>query len=103
MVSWSALANTSAGAPLAVFCSSTPEAAKLNCTLVPGLAASNSGAMSLNALVRLAAAETVTSAACEAKDRPAARARVRVRIRRVFTGVSLFDGEGGDIEVFKFI
>ena len=62
IVSWSALANTSTGAPLAICCKSTPDAAKLSCTFVPGCVASNAAPMSLKALVRLAAADTVRSA-----------------------------------------
>ena len=59
IVSWSALANTSTGAPWAICCSSAPDAAKLKRTVAPGVAASKPVPMSLKALVRLAAAETV--------------------------------------------
>ena len=59
MVSSSALANTSAGAPCVICCSSTPEAAKLKRTVVPGFAASNFAPISLKVSVRLAAAETM--------------------------------------------
>ena len=82
IVSWSALANTSTGAPLAICCSNAPEAAKLSCTRVPGFAASKPAPISLKACVRLAAAETVRSAATAVapaidRARPASTDRTR--------------------------
>ena len=63
MAVWSADANTSAGAPLTICCISTSEAPKFSTTLVSGWACSYCSASVLNALVRLAAAETTRSAA----------------------------------------
>ena len=95
MVSWSALANTSTGAPLAICCSSGPEAAKLSWTLVPVLAASKAGARSLKALVRLAAAETVRSAARAGK---ACRPRLATQARASASWRDSAGHMGADLE-----
>ena len=63
IVSWSALAKTSTGAPWEICWISTPEAAKLKRTVLPGLPASKRWPISLKASVRLAAAETVSCCA----------------------------------------
>lgn len=63
---WSAEANTSAGAPLAICCISTSDAPKLNSTFVSGCCLWYASPTALNAFVRLAAADTTSSSAAEA-------------------------------------
>ena len=61
MLAVSADANTSAGAPWLICVTSDEDAAKLNVTFAPGLAASNAVPISLNESVSDAAANTVRS------------------------------------------
>ncbi|MNY60295.1 hypothetical protein D3C86_1968280 [compost metagenome] len=68
MVSWSAEANTSTGAPCWICASSGPEAAKLKLSFAPGWLFSNAWPTVWKALVRLAAAETTSSCACTATE-----------------------------------
>ena len=82
IASWSAEANTSAGAPLAICASSASDAAKLKTTVVPGFCASKGGPSSRNAFVRLAAAETVRSAAWAATQHMARTAAPMPASRR---------------------
>src|SRR5512143_2876169 len=66
IVSMSALANTSTGAPLTICWSSVLDEPKLKTTLTPGLSASNPLPMSPKAFVRLAAADTTSSCPADA-------------------------------------
>lgn len=68
MLSWSAEAKTSAGAPWAICCNNDPVAAKLKLTFTPGFFAANDLPSSLNDSVRLAAAETRISVSALAGD-----------------------------------
>ncbi len=64
MVNSSAEANTSTGAPRSICCSSAPEAPTFSATRTSGFCAVKAAAISLKALVRLAAAETVSWIGC---------------------------------------
>src|SRR5689334_751587 len=81
---WSADANTSAGAPFTICCISTSDAPKLNSSLVPGCSFSYASPTALNALVRLAAADTTSSSAraCAAKANENALATSRAGFRK---------------------
>ncbi|MNL11302.1 hypothetical protein D3C87_1321330 [compost metagenome] len=81
IASWSAEANTSAGAPRTICCISTSEAPKFRTTLVSGCPFSYCSASVLNALVRLAAADTTRSAA-NAEGAPKVRAAAKTVRRR---------------------
>jgi hypothetical protein len=96
IVSWSADANTSTGAPLAICASKVSEAAKLNSSRVPGCWASKAGASSLKAWVRLAAAETVRSAACAARAPSASAAMLAWRTTFEKIAAIVIKGPGVD-------
>lgn len=66
-------ANTSTGAPDSICVRRVPEPARFSSTVVPGWVASYSSAISVNASVRLAAAETVIVVGCSSVPGEAAR------------------------------